>query len=200
MNIIENAQVCNLAFSCLHDSEQNLAALPGLMRRIIEEEMWRDRQLSPSRRATFDTFREFIVSPPLDGWNEDPDKIESLLRDDPEVLVMFREAMTGKHGGDHGNQYTGGKSNNIRLAKTAVGTRRDYTLIRLKNQHAELYERVVAGELSANAAAIEAGIRPKTVSVRLDNVASIARTLRRHLSDEALVGLIAELGQPGGNE
>lgn len=40
----------------------------------------------------------------------------------------------------------------------------------------------------------------KGVSVRLDNVASIARTLRRQLSDEALVDLIAELGQPGGNE
>lgn len=199
MNIIENAQVCNLAFSCLHDSEQNLAALPGLMRRIIQEEMWRDRQLSPSRRATFDTFREFIVSPPLDGWNEDPDKIEALLRDDPEVLVMFREAMTGTHGGDRRSE-TAIKCNNITLETLSTGTRRDYTLTRLKNQHAELYERVVAGELSANAAAIEAGIRPKTVSVRLDNVASIARTLRRQLSDEALVDLIAELGQPGGNE
>jgi hypothetical protein len=41
------------------------------------------------------------------------------------------------------------------------GNRRAYTLDRLKRNNPELFAKVVNGELSANAAAIEAGFRKK---------------------------------------
>jgi len=41
------------------------------------------------------------------------------------------------------------------------GNSRAYTLTRLKREAPELFKRVVDGELSANAAAIEAGFRKK---------------------------------------
>jgi hypothetical protein len=56
------------------------------------------------------------------------------------------------------------------------GTSLSYTLRRLKEDHPELYQRVVAGELSANAAAREAGIRRPTTNIYTDDAASIART------------------------
>ena len=37
-------------------------------------------------------------------WGEDPSKVEAVIRDDPEALVMFREAMLGKEGGDKRSQ------------------------------------------------------------------------------------------------
>lgn len=50
--------------------------------------------------------------------------------------------------------------NIITYAKRAEqGTSKSYTLNRLSRDHKELFDRVVAGELSANAAAIEAGFR-----------------------------------------
>jgi hypothetical protein len=53
----------------------------------------------------------------------------------------------GKHGT---NQYTGGGS----VTTSSIGRGANYTLARLRRDHPELAERVIAGEISANAAAI----------------------------------------------
>lgn len=46
----------------------------------------------------------------------------------------------GKHGGDRGNQYTGGKIANGKLDKRPVGTnQKSYLLRRLHNQHPDIY-------------------------------------------------------------
>jgi len=49
------------------------------------------------------------------------------------------------------------------------GTSESYTLNRLKRKHNDLFNQVINGELSANAAAIEAGFRPKTRTVNIDS-------------------------------
>jgi hypothetical protein len=49
------------------------------------------------------------------------------------------------------NQHTGKGSYN----RTTRGTKRDYTLVRLKRDYPKLFAKVKAGEMSANAAAIE---------------------------------------------
>jgi hypothetical protein len=35
---------------------------------------------------------------PPEGWGEDPDKIEALIKDDPEVLRMFRREVVEDKG------------------------------------------------------------------------------------------------------
>ncbi len=77
------------------------------------------------------------------------DKVEALVKDDAEVLAMWRDAVTPPDGVHHGHD-------NI---ITRQGTSRSCTLSRSKRDHPEIFARVVAGELSANAAAIEAGFR-----------------------------------------
>ena len=84
---------------------------------------------------------------------------------------MLRELVVGQHGGDRKSDEI--KSNNITLdsdlfvdpepdkPKAERGTSRAYTLTRLKNERPDLFERVKAKEISANAAAIEAGWRKK---------------------------------------
>ena len=115
------------------------------------------------------TFREFIEAPPLRGLGEKLSDIERLIADDAESLVRLRELVVGQHGGDRKSENI--KSNNITLdsdlfakAETAKpqadrGTSRAYTLTRLKNERPDLFEKVVAKELTANRAAIEAGWR-----------------------------------------
>lgn len=66
------------------------------------------------------------------------------------------------------------------------GNELSYTLRRLARSHPELLDRVESGELSANAAAIEAGFRHKTITVRLDDAQSAVRTLLRHYTKEQL--------------
>jgi hypothetical protein len=62
---------------------------------------------------------------------------------------------TGK-ANPHGTNQHGGHGN---TTSSTVGTTATNTLRRLKRDRPDLAERVVAGEISANAAAIEAGFR-----------------------------------------
>ena len=115
-------------------------------------------------------------APPLRGLGEKLADIERLIADDAESLVRLRELIVAGRGGNNGNQYTrakSGKADNISIAtdlftpavpakkKADAGTSRAYTLTRLKNERPDLFERVVAKELTANRAAIEAGWRKK---------------------------------------
>lgn len=116
------------------------------------------------------TFREFIEAPPLRGLGERLEDIERLIADDDEAVVMLRELVVAGKGNLTGNnQY--GNNNNIIISsdlfttpepdkpKSIQGTSRAYALTRLKKERPDLFERVCAKELSANAAAIEAGWR-----------------------------------------
>lgn len=55
-----------------------------------------------------------------------------LARNPPKLLalLLYREAMV-EHGGDHGNQHTGGKHNNVILAESQQGNSRAYSLDRV---------------------------------------------------------------------
>jgi hypothetical protein len=110
----------------------------------------------------------------LDDLGIDPDQIDflfqnrSLLRDKlatfgvdgetcdaVEVAVERRVLMTHAEAGAKGGRGRKAPSN----SKEVYGETRAYTLARLERDRPDLAERVIAGDLSANAAAIEAGFR-----------------------------------------
>jgi len=74
------------------------------------------------------------------------------------------------------------------------GNQATYTLARLKRDHPALADRVVAGELSANAAAIAAGFRKRTVALPLD-VAGAIRVLRKNFSKAELGEIWEDIGR-----
>jgi len=122
------------------------------------------------------TFREFIEAPPLRGLGEKLSDIERLIADDAESLVRLRELIVAGRGNPTGNNQVG-NNNNIIIStdlftepepatkKSTQGTSRAYTLTRLKNERPDLFERVVAKELTANGAAIEAGWRKRETGI-----------------------------------
>jgi hypothetical protein len=134
----------------------NLNQVPEAVRRAIESGAWRER-LEFQQIYKFDRFVDFISKSPVDGgmgWK--PDLVDGLLQKagDVEVLTMWREAMTlPKH-------VHRADADNISI-KPKHGTSRAYALTRLKHERPDLYARVVAKEISANAAAIDAGFRKK---------------------------------------
>jgi hypothetical protein len=138
------------------DSTANLDAVPGLVQRVLETNAWQKR-VYKGKTFEHERFIDFIVSKPLAGCGWSPEKVEALIKDDAATLTLWRDAITPSRGGDHLNGGT--KNNNIIIAPQ--GTSRAYTLSRLKRENEELFERVIKGELSANAAAIEAGFRKK---------------------------------------
>ncbi len=95
---------------------------------------------------------------------------------------------------EHGEVGNGRSRDYIIISTPKQGTSETYTIQRLKRDRPDLAERVLDEDdpLSANAAAIEAGFREKTITVRLEPQ-SIARTLIRNLSKEQMNDLIIEL-------
>lgn len=69
----------------------------------------------------------------------------------------------------------------------------NYVVARLKRDRPDLAQRVVAGELSANAAALEAGIRKRRIL--LGRPENVAEALRKHMSPEDLEQLRKILGE-----
>jgi len=53
---------------------------------------------------------------------------------------------------------------------------------RIARDHPDILDRACAGEFpSARAAAVEAGIAPRTQTIRMDDAESAARAIRRHM-------------------
>jgi hypothetical protein len=154
MNEVEAYQVCNSAISALSHGETSLTQFPKLLRRIIAEEAWKARKVPAKGIVEMQSLRELVTTAPIAGWGEDPAKIEAVIRDDAEVLAMWREAMKGKAGRKCGDNVT-------QLTKTEKGNSRAYTVSRLQREAPELFAQVAAGEISANAAAIKAGFRKR---------------------------------------
>ncbi len=159
LNENEAGRLCDSAASAMIHGSNQLGSVPGIIRRIIEECAWKRRKVALHGIVELPSLRDLITLPPMKGWGEDPAKVEALLRDDIEVLAMWREEMTGEHGGDRRSEKAETKSDNITLETDRRGTSRSYTVSRLQKQRPDLFADVKAGKLSANAAAIKAGFR-----------------------------------------
>jgi len=73
------------------------------------------------------------------------------------------------------------------------GTRADYTLQRVRHADPAMYERVIAGELSAHKAARDLGLRNHTVSVRMDDATSACATISKHMNPHLIEELVRRL-------
>jgi hypothetical protein len=152
-------QIVGLLYHALSTGSHGLSSVPGLLRRAILEDAWKERTVKATGETIpgFKTFREFVETVPPDGLGSTVDLIAKIIRDDPEVEEQFRKATTGVVGT---NQHSEG-TDNISTLTPKHGTSRPYVLFRLKRARPDLFDRVVAGELSANAASIEAGFKTK---------------------------------------
>lgn len=152
----------------------SINSIPKIVREIIRSGAWQKRHY---RNHTYehDRFLDFIITPPHAGCGWKPELVEGLLQKagDDEVLVMWREHTVGKQGAHSSN----------RTMKPVRGTTRAYTLDRLKRERPDLFDKVTAKEMSANAAAIEAGFRKQTTPLEkiLKLLSKLTPTERRQL-------------------
>src|SRR5512139_91447 len=135
-----------------------LQSLPGLLKRILREELWRDRVIyKTGERAQFHDFAEFVCTAPLDGLGADIDLVRRMVAVDTEATDLLDRALQRPHGGKRAPKF-----DNVQLATEAVGNSRAAALRRLRKDRPDLHARVVADELSPHAAMIEAGFRKRT--------------------------------------
>ena len=87
-------------------------------------------------------------------------KVEAVIKDDPEALAMFREAMK-----EHAGRPTKESTNNVSTIQdegrnTEHGNSRAYSIDRVKRECDEAtVKQVMSGELSPNAALVKAGTK-----------------------------------------
>ena len=171
--------------SAIYHGCTKLDSIPALIRRIIENRAWECRQVKMRGVVQLANLREMITRKPMEGWGEDPERIEALLKHDPEVLVLWREAM---------KQESGARNDlvdNINEVKLSKGTSRSYTVSRLQRESPALFAQVVAKTLSANAAAIQAGWRKKPTVV--DQFAALWKKATKDQRDAFLASIGAKI-------
>ena len=149
--LIDNGYVVQSFWNIVNNDASSVEQIPGFVKKILLTGAWR-RRIQRGKILENETFAKFITGKPLAGCGWSLDKVRKLIEDDPEALAMWRDAVTPPLGS---NQHT----DNISTHKDGHGTSKSYTVSRLRKNAPALYERVKKGELSANAAAIEAGFR-----------------------------------------
>jgi hypothetical protein len=166
--------------SALDRGSHGLENVPGLLKRILADESWREFETARAERVTHDRFESFVSQPPLRGLGASIAVIERIVgTDDPDLLRLLRDAR--KVGRGHRVDLEPG----VESTPGSKGEAADLTAQRLALAAPDEYAAVQRGEKSINAAAISAGIRRRRVPVRLDSPESAAETLRRYMTPEA---------------
>jgi len=146
-----------------------LMCVPHLIKRILEDELWRELRLpqrsgiAPSdpyerrlwrdrgRVVRFGNFRDYITS--SDGLLSTVTDVRKLIRDDTETLDRFDIETVGP-------AHLHRDPDNIRVTDApSHGTGRQYALRKLRKSAPEIHARVLAGEMSPNRGMKLAGFR-----------------------------------------
>jgi len=137
---------------------------PMNFRRALEEDWPTGVGLTESRRG-----RLFALA---EGYPECKDMLADVRQRIVQLLPL------DEPGGDRKSAQRD-QSDNVTLKR---GNSESYLRRRLARDRPDLYERVNAGELSAHAAAIEAGFRKPTVTVPVDSAEAAVRALARRFT------------------
>lgn len=177
LNEIERAQLCQTTIESLYEATGGLKQFPALLKKVIATKAWERRNVH-GKVVELGSLRELITAKPVSGWGEDPSKVEAVIRDDPEALAAFRDAM--KHQGKADDF-----SYNVR--EESSGNSRAYSISRVQRECDQgTVAAVMAGEMSANAALVKAGVREnRQVYIPRDPAAAVQK-LRRQFGDEFL--------------
>jgi hypothetical protein len=182
LNEVERGQLCQSTIESLYEATGGLKQFPGLLKRIIASKAW-ERRMSKGKVIELASLRELITEKPVRGWGEDPKKVEAVIKDDPEALVMFREAMK-----THNNQHTR-KCDNVTPAKGGEGTgnSRAYSIDRVKREcDEETIAAVMADKIKPHAALVKAGIKRDRQLYINKSMEDFADNLRKKLTEDEL--------------
>lgn len=166
--------------------QYNLRDVAAKIARVIVADAWRQYVTPLGRVVAHSSFEAFVRAPRPDGLGTDVATLRKVCRDAPWARDLIDRA-TQRPPGRPADDET---LDNVQGFPS--GNSAEAALRRLRKHRPDLHERVLAGELSAHAAAVEAGFRSRRFSVSGDPEAA-ARILRRHLSDDEIGLLVTYL-------
>jgi hypothetical protein len=167
--------------SAIRYGGSGLTDVPDLVVKVIDGELWRQFK-SPKGQENHPTFEAFVAAPNPGGLGATVDMLKDLCHRRKDVLDRIDEALQEQ-------KRPGARTDlvdNVHKVERPSGNSESAALRRLRKDRPDLHARVLAGELTAHAAAIEAGFRKRTTTIRTDDPESIAATLRRQLDPDVL--------------
>ena len=176
-----NALVNDALSSALRSGGNALDNIPALLKRVLLAESWRHFVTRRGDEVTHERFESFVVTPPLKGLGGTVDLIKRIVEDDKATLDLLDQTLQNPVG--VWTEVDQGDIDNVMVSKInpPTGNSATQALRRLRKDAPELHAEVLAGNLTAHAAMVKAGYRPRTGTVRYDDPESTARSLRRHM-------------------
>jgi hypothetical protein len=207
-----NAKIVDRMFHAVVNC--NLNHVPQTVRRVIETEAWRAFLVGGVLVVRFERFSDFITTDGAKsgcGWK--PELVEGLLQksEDQEVLAMWHKAMSADDARDVVKQSQDTqrpahrpkteesrdtKNNDVTTYSRKGGNTAENAERRLRKDRPDLHARVLAGEMSWNAAMIEAGFRKKPVRKNLSPLDRIKKLIPKLSPDERAELVILLMEQP----
>lgn len=158
--------------------------------------MWRRRYCKQTRREVeFRRFSDFVAAHPPEGLGTSTQALSSICQHsgDNEALDLLAQAMAGERGAPKGNKNAlktnDNNINNSFERESPTGTSAVATIRRLAKDAPELHALVIAGELSPNAAAIEAGFRKRKFQLP-DDPEAAGRYLAQRVDKEWFMAMV----------
>lgn len=194
--LIEADQVVTSLRGSLAHGDTDLKNIPELVKIVLTKEMWRRRfVVQRQQEVTFESFPEFVEHPAPEGLGTSVAAIQrfcSRAGDLTAVDLVDRNQIR-----DRGRPEKNG--NHVPILRRPQGNSTAKTLRRLRAGRPDLHARVLAGELSASAAVIEAGFRVKTHTIPHDPHKAAA-ALKRHFTPAEIAEIVRLLHWSGGDE
>lgn len=174
-----------------------------LLEIVEQDSLFKDPRRTGREHASFADYFEDRVKRPFETWAELENTYRYAQKYAPGLLekgftvAQRAAALDGKTVNEGTGPLTKDEKSNDDIVinrRTGLGNSADYLTARITRERPDIAERMKAGEFrSVRAAALEAGIVPRTGTVRYDDPESAARTLRKHMSADDITRLIAAL-------
>lgn len=167
-----------LAQDALEQEKYRRHEIPELIKRLLESDQWKERNPNEEllEAKTFDYFPDFVEEVRPWGLEMEWKFVLDLCKGYDDVEIAIAKAISGKH--------TKQKKEHI-ISKTP----RQKQLIQLEKERPDLLEKVKKGEISSNAAMIEAGfLKPRIKAVKEPD--SVAGMIKKHFSTDEIAQII----------
>jgi hypothetical protein len=189
---VQHGSLHNTLLGASRSGNNGIRSIPGLMLGMLREDGWRDmvRPLD-GKRFTNETIEQWVLGPAWAGlYFKNWDQLYAILDRDHEVGQRVKAMLVERGAPANGlaqdvrpvvkNGEVGkGRPNRFDVIKpNQGGTSEAYLIARLKRDMPDLAQEVIAGRLSAHAAAVQAGIKRATWTAPQD-VDALAQALER---------------------
>lgn len=179
----------------------DLTQVRATLLKVLQSEAWKHYDPPIGKPCDYSSFEEWVRADVPRGLGTSVENVDLYRHGADSTFTNALDMALGKPAGAPMGNRNAAKDkttvDNIHVCLDQplrpTGTSESAALRRLRKDRPDLHAQVLDNELSAHAAAVQAGFRPKTFTVRADDPEKIAATLRRQLPEDVLKRVINHL-------